>query len=170
MSVAAELELGDTRVEFMADYVLKTLKFKGDKWTKMYSLDENKQMFFDFFEKQELSNFVICSTPSGGLTVQFDWPTSLKSKGCYFIKKGKDPVTKDHPLRNTVLYGDLSYSPMEQLSAFVDEVIKDKEGGSGCIARVSPRTGRRRLWPMGLEKILLDYSFDFGSRSRILVE
>ncbi|XP_064623162.1 dynein beta chain, ciliary-like [Lineus longissimus] len=123
MSVAAELELGDSRVEFMADYVLKTMKYKGDKWTKMYSLEENKLMFFDFFEKQELTNFVILSTPAGGLTVQFDWPTSLKSKGCYFIKKGKEPVTKDQPLRNTVLYGDLSYSPMEQLSAFVDEVL-----------------------------------------------
>ena len=52
MSLAAELELNDKRSEFIADYVLKTLKLKGDKFTKLYNVEENKQKFLDFYEKQ----------------------------------------------------------------------------------------------------------------------
>lgn len=38
------------------------------------------------------------------------------------MKKTKDPVPKDVPVKNAIMYGDISYSPIDQLSAFVDEV------------------------------------------------
>lgn len=123
MSLAAELELGDSRIEFIADYVLKTLKLKSDKWMKLYGVEENKQMILDFFEKPEHLNLVIFSTAGGGLSVALEWPAQLKQKACYFVKKGKENVSKDQPMRSSVLYGDLSYSPIDQLSAFVDEVL-----------------------------------------------
>ncbi len=122
MSLAAELELGDSRVEFICDYVLKTMKVKSDKWTKMYSLEENKQMFFDWFEKVDHLNLLVSANAAGALAVTYEWPTQLKAKACYFVKKGKEAIQKDTPLRTAVLYGDLSYSPIDQLSAFVDEV------------------------------------------------
>ena len=120
--MAADLELGDSRVEFMADYLLKTMKIKADKWTKMYSVDENKQMFMDFYDKPEIPCLLVVANAAGGLTVQLEWPTQLKTKACYFIKKGREAVGKDLALRNALHYGDLSYAPMDQLSAFVDEV------------------------------------------------
>ena len=120
--MASELELGDSRVEFMADYVLKTLKLKPDKFGKMYSLEENKQMFLDFFDKPDVQALLLIGTASGALNVQFEWPQSPKGKACYFVKKSKDPVTKEQGFRNQVLYGDMSQSPLDQLSAFVDEV------------------------------------------------
>lgn len=40
----------------------------------------------------------------------------------YFVKKTKEPVPKDVPVKNAIMYGDISYSPIDQLSAFVDEV------------------------------------------------
>ena len=120
--MASELEIGDSRVEFIADYVLKTLKVKPDKWSKMYGIDENKQMFMDYFEKPENNTIVVIATAAGGLNVQFEWPTNPKAKACYFVKRSKDPVSKDTVLRNALLYGDLSLSPLDQLSAFVDEV------------------------------------------------
>ena len=43
MSVA-ELELDDPRVEFVADYVLKTTKVKTERWLKLYGLEENSQI------------------------------------------------------------------------------------------------------------------------------
>lgn len=119
---AAELELGDARVEFMADYVLKTLRLKGDKWTKMYNLEENKMMFMDFFEKADHMVMIIQAAGGGALSVTYDWPTTLRNKACYFVRKGKDLIAKDANLRNAFYYGDLSYAPLEQLSAFVDEV------------------------------------------------
>lgn len=122
--MASDLDIEDSRVEFIADYVMKTLKLKPDKWTKMYGLDENKQMFMDYFEKSELQTLVLVAPSSGSLVVQFEWPSNPKAKCCYFVKRSKDPITKDTNLRTALLYGDLGYSPLDQLSAFVDEVCR----------------------------------------------
>jgi len=46
-----DLEINDPRVEFLADYVLKTMKLRADRWLKMYSAEENKQLCLDFFDK-----------------------------------------------------------------------------------------------------------------------
>ena len=123
MSLAEELELGDKRTEFIAEYVLKTMKLKPDRFSKMYSLDESKQMFTDFFDKAEETHLLVFQTPGGGLSVGKDWPVAIKTKACYFVKKAREAIPKDGVFRNSVLYGDLSYSPIEQLSAFVEEVI-----------------------------------------------
>ena len=122
MTSVADLELNDKRTEFIAEYVLKTLRVKGDKFTKMYGLEENKQLFMDFFEKPEILQFIVSANPAGGLSVSTQWPDKLKTKACYFVKKAKEAINKDTPMRNSLLYGDLSYSPVDQLSAFVDEV------------------------------------------------
>ncbi|XP_062567134.1 dynein beta chain, ciliary-like [Saccostrea cucullata] len=121
--MASELELNDARVEFIADYVIKTLKIKPDKWTKMYSLEETKQMYMDFFEKQDMPCLIVTATAAGGLNTQFEWPNNPKAKACYFVKKGREAITKDTNFRNAYLYGDMSYQPLDQLSAFVDEVL-----------------------------------------------
>lgn len=120
--MASELGLEDARVEFMADYVLKALRLKGDKFTKMYNVEENKMLFMDYFEKADNPVMIIQAAGGGSLTVTYDWPTNLRNKACYFVRKGKDLITKDADLRNVLYYGDLSYAPLEQLSAFVDEV------------------------------------------------
>ena len=46
-----DLEINDPRVEFLAEYVLKTMKLRADRWLKMYSVEENKQLCLDFFDK-----------------------------------------------------------------------------------------------------------------------
>ena len=115
-------ELDDKRTEFIADFSLKTMKLKGDKFQKMYSLKENKQAFMDFFDKPDVLQLVVCQAPGGGLATTNDWPTTLKTTACYFVHKGREAVAKDARMRNQILYGDLSYSPIDQLSAFVDEV------------------------------------------------
>ena len=121
-SLAADLDLNDQRVEFMCDYVLKTMKIKADKWMKMYNVDENKAVFTTFFEKPEHSQLLVISGSGSSLSVSLEWPGQLKSKACYFVKKNKEPIGKDAKVREVLLYGDLSYSPVDQLSAFVDEV------------------------------------------------
>ncbi|KAK3590847.1 hypothetical protein CHS0354_024585 [Potamilus streckersoni] len=123
--MAAEMELGDTRVEFMADYVLKTMKIKSDRWMKMYNVDETKQLFMDFFDKPEISTFVISASGGAGgpLAATYEWPTNPKAKACYFVKKNKEAINKDTNMRTALMFGDLSYSPLDQLSTFVDEVL-----------------------------------------------
>lgn len=122
MSVAADLGIEDARVAFIADYVLKSLRLKGDKWSKMYSLEENQLVFTQFFEKSDNTVLIVQANSGGAISVSYDWPTNLKNKACYFVRKAKDVITKDVDLRNVLYYGDLSYAPLEQLSAFVDEV------------------------------------------------
>ena len=119
---AAELELNDGRIEFMCDYVMRTMKIKPDRWMKMYNVDENKQMFMDFFEKPDNLQLIIISNIANVLSLSFEWPATQKTKACYFVKKSKDPVQKDANIRSAMMYGDLSYAPVDQLAAFVDEV------------------------------------------------
>jgi hypothetical protein len=56
-----ELEIGDPRVEFLADYVIRTMKLRPDRWQRMYSTDDNKQVCLDFFEKVRKNNSVLFS-------------------------------------------------------------------------------------------------------------
>ncbi len=134
MSLVAELEINDQRVEFMADYVLKNMKLKPEKFSKCYNVDENKNMFIEFFEKHDRTQFVISATPAGVLSISFNWPTSLKAKSVYFVKRSKEAIQKDSNIRTALLYGDLSTLPMDQLSSFVDEVGSPlwSRGVRGC--------------------------------------
>ncbi|XP_033732158.1 dynein beta chain, ciliary-like [Pecten maximus] len=121
--MASDLELGDSRVEFIADYVIKTLKVKPDKFSKMYSQEETKMMFMEYFDKPENISLVVISSGSGSLSIQYEWPSNPKAKACYFVKRGRENVQKDADFRKSFIYGDLSYAPLDQLSAFVDEVL-----------------------------------------------
>ena len=56
------------------------------------------------------------------MIVAFEYPTQIKTKACYFAKKNKDTIGKDTILKEALIYGDLSYSPLDQLSAILDEV------------------------------------------------
>jgi len=78
--MAADLEIGDARVEFIAEYVLRTLRIKGDKWTKMYVIEDNKQLCVDFFDKPDSQVLVVAMNPAGGLAVTSEWPAQFKLK------------------------------------------------------------------------------------------
>jgi dynein heavy chain len=121
--MAEDLEIGDSRVEFMAVYLLKTLKIKGDRWTKMYAIEDNKVIIHEFVEKNEQNLLVFILSSSGALSVQYEYPNIVKGKLCYFAKKNKEAIGKDLNIKEALIYGDLSYSPLEQMSAILDEVI-----------------------------------------------
>lgn len=53
-----DLEINDPRVEFLADYVLKTMKLRADRWLKMYAAEENKQLCLEFFDKVRVFLYV----------------------------------------------------------------------------------------------------------------
>jgi dynein heavy chain len=120
--MAEDLELNDSRVEFMALYLLKTLKLKSDKWTKMYGAEENKLLIQDFLDKSDCNLIVFSINPAGILQPALTFPSSVKAKACYFAKRSKEGIGKDVNIKEALVYGDLSYSPLEQLSALLDEV------------------------------------------------
>ncbi|XP_077979817.1 dynein beta chain, ciliary-like [Glandiceps talaboti] len=112
----------DPRYEIISDYVLKSMKLKPDKWAKCVNIDDNRLLMTDFFEKPENTQLIIISNAAGLLQPQLEWPSNLKQKAVYFVRKARDTVQKDN-IRTVLVYGDLSYSPLEQLSALVDEVL-----------------------------------------------
>lgn len=120
--MADDLELNDPRLFFVADYVLKTLKLKSEKFAKMYGVEENKILLHEFFDKADSQILVVQYTAAGSLQPSIGFPNVLKNKSCYFVKKRRENVPRDAILRDIMMYGDLSTSPVEQLSAMVDEV------------------------------------------------
>ena len=46
----------------------------------------------------------------------------LSESQVYFMKKVREPIPREGNVKNYILYGDVSYSPIDQLSAFIEEV------------------------------------------------
>nr|P39057.1 RecName: Full=Dynein beta chain, ciliary [Heliocidaris crassispina]BAA00827.1 dynein beta-heavy chain [Heliocidaris crassispina] len=113
----------DARLDFISEYILKSYKLKPDKWTKCINVEENKILMLEFLEKADNPQLVFTVNPAGLITPSYEFPSALKNtKAIYFIKKGREPVGKDN-IKTNLVYGDLSYTPLEQLSALVDEVL-----------------------------------------------
>ena len=116
------MEFNDVRFEFISEYTLKSMKLKVDKWAKLQGNDEYRQTILDFFEKPENNILVIYQNNAGQLQPTFDFPSAMKAKAVYFSKKEKGMNVGKDNYKTALTYGDLSYSPLEQLSALVDEV------------------------------------------------
>ena len=116
------MEFNDVRFDFLSEYVLKTMKLKPDKWAKLTGNDEYRQWVIDFFEKPEHNILIIMQNNAGQLQPSFDFPTSTKSKSVYFLKREKGMNVGKDNYKTALTYGDLSYSPLDHLSALVDEV------------------------------------------------
>lgn len=114
-------EVKDARMDFMSDYILKSYKLKPDKWAKCIGNEEHKTVILEFLEKADNPQLVFTAAASG-IVPTFEFPKTLKNaKAVFFIKRKPEAIGKENYRRNLV-YGDLSYSPLEQLSALVDEV------------------------------------------------
>ncbi|CAH8620633.1 unnamed protein product [Schistosoma intercalatum] len=119
----SELALDDKRAEFIAEYILTSHKLKNDKWMKLWNTDDIKQKITNFFEKPDVTQLFILLLPSGFLTAENDFPVGSKSKASFFMKKSKEAIPKDGVITKYIFYGDLSYSPLDHFSVFVDEVL-----------------------------------------------
>ena len=116
------MDFNDPRFEYISEYVLKTFKLKPDKWTKLVGNDEYKQTISDFFDKTDNPQLVIILSNAGQLVPEYSFPPMGKNKTIYFLKREKkDPITKDG-YKGSLLFGDLSSTPLDQLSALVEEV------------------------------------------------
>lgn len=111
----------DRRFEFIEKYVLKTLKLKQDRWQKCISTDDNKQVIQEFLDKPDQMTLVVSLNAAGHLLPTIGFPATVKNKGVYFVKRSKTALTPDS-MKSNLVYGDLSYAPLDQFSALVEEV------------------------------------------------
>lgn len=125
------MEGQDKRLDYIQGYTLKTMKLKADKWVKFVTTEENKLTVNNFFEKPDVTVLVIYLNSAAQLTANLGFPPSVKSKAVYFVKRTNEFTTNDN-IKN-VLVGDISASPVEQLTVFVEEVRANSANWSGNV-------------------------------------
>ncbi|XP_063817028.1 dynein axonemal heavy chain 9 isoform X3 [Pseudophryne corroboree] len=112
----------DKRLQFVEEYVLKTLKLKPDRWQKCISSEENKIILQAFLEKADQLVLIIILNPAGLLVPVLEFPNSFKNKAVYFLKRSNAALSADS-MKNSLIYGDLSYTPIDHFSALVEEIV-----------------------------------------------
>jgi len=65
---------------------------------------------------------IFAATSAGVLSVASAWPTQHKAKTVYFARKNRDVITRDAQVKHVLVYGDLSYSLVDHLAAYVEQV------------------------------------------------
>lgn len=109
----------DPRALWMEEYVLKTTKSKADKWKKLASDEERRTKVIEFWEKKEVKQLIFVWDQKSQLDPVYEFPTSLKMKGVYFIKPTADMViTKDNI--KTLIKGDVAPSRVDALANLMD--------------------------------------------------
>ncbi|CAB1443161.1 unnamed protein product, partial [Pleuronectes platessa] len=110
----------DRRLLFIADFVLKSLKVKQDKWQKCVSGEENRQVLRDFLESAEQRSLVVGLTGGGTLQAAAGFSAAPpRTKAVYFVKRGNSALTAE-TMRDKLTCGDMSPDPLEHFSAVVE--------------------------------------------------
>lgn len=112
----------DKRLQFIEEYVLKTLKLKAERWQKCLSTEENRAILQEFLEKADRMVLVVALNLAGLLLPLLEFPNSIKNKAVFFLKKANASLSPDS-MKSGLIYGDLSYAPLDHFSALVEEVI-----------------------------------------------
>ena len=64
-SGSASTEDVDPRLDFISDYISKSLRVKLEKWQKMMSASDTRQVVMDFIDKEDRELLVITQTSAG---------------------------------------------------------------------------------------------------------
>uniref|UniRef100_A0A7N6A444 Dynein heavy chain 9, axonemal n=1 Tax=Anabas testudineus TaxID=64144 RepID=A0A7N6A444_ANATE len=113
----------DKRLDVIADYVLRTLKLKQDRWQKCVSSEDNRQVLQEFVDKAESRTLVVAVTAAGLLQPAASFTgSSSRNKAVYFMKRSQTALSPES-MRDNLVCGDLSYAPLDQFSALVEEVV-----------------------------------------------
>ncbi|CAF1677145.1 unnamed protein product, partial [Adineta ricciae] len=124
--MADELDIADVRVFFLADYLIKSLRLRSDKWTKMVQIEDQNRTILDFCDKAQPTLLVFHVNPAGNLVVGTAFPASLKTKACFFAKKLPEPLQREskEKVTSALNFGDLSNAALEQLQIYVNDVVR----------------------------------------------
>ena len=112
------------RLEFIQDYTLKSLRLKQDKWNKLVISDEQRGFLHSFVDQGFPQELVISQNIGGQLQVHTDWPSPLKNKGVFFVKREKEPLPENvDELLDHMVCGDIHPNALDQFCALVEEVV-----------------------------------------------
>ncbi|XP_061912443.1 dynein heavy chain 9, axonemal isoform X3 [Entelurus aequoreus] len=112
----------DRRLDFIEDYVLRTLQVKHDRWQKCVSCEENLRVLQDFLDATGQGSLVVSVTAAGLLQPAAGFTFQSGIKAVYFLKTRNTQLSPDR-MNDFLVCGDLSYAPLDHLSVLVDEVV-----------------------------------------------
>lgn len=100
----------DTRFEFMGSFVQKTLKLKPEKWLRLTTVEEHKNVLKEFLDRTHPVVLIIILTQSAQIVPSTSFPlTQLKSKGIFNDRatinefKAKNVSLFNHYLRRDLI-------------------------------------------------------------------
>ncbi|XP_022817840.1 dynein beta chain, ciliary-like [Spodoptera litura] len=111
----------DRRLEFLSEYLLKTLKQKIEKWNKFITGDD-KHILFRFFDTPKYEVLVFRLNTAGLLTCTLSFPPLSRSKMVYFLRNVDEKITQAN-FRQALTIGEMSGNVLNDLTVLADEVI-----------------------------------------------
>ncbi|XP_076235061.1 dynein beta chain, ciliary [Calliopsis andreniformis] len=109
----------DERFEYIYNYLTYTRKVKPDKWNKMLSNADFKEIFTKFFTTNSEMILVLQLTTAGVLIPYLEI-TQLKRKLTYFLKRQPQQVTVSN-YKDLLIPGDMAPNPVEELAILVED-------------------------------------------------
>ncbi|XP_076381798.1 dynein axonemal heavy chain 17-like [Megalopta genalis] len=110
----------DERFDYIYNYLTLSRKLKADKWLKMLSNIDFKDLISKFFGTPTEMILVLQVTPAGLLTPYLEI-TQSKRKLTYFLKRKPQLVTEDN-YKDLLIPGDMAPNPIEELAVLVEDV------------------------------------------------
>ena len=132
----ADGESNDPRFLFLASFVQKSLRLKSDRWAKMIAAEEPRKTIQQFLDNAhppliiftQNGPSVLCVTVAPlntnnhpAFPTASAAPSASRLKSVYCVKKRPEPVDRNNP-RASLLFGDISPQPLEQVLTFLDDV------------------------------------------------
>ncbi|XP_018428848.1 PREDICTED: dynein beta chain, ciliary-like [Nanorana parkeri] len=148
----------DKRLQFIEEYVLRALRLKPDRWQKCVSAEENVAALRQFLDKAECPALVVSLNAAGLLVPALAFPAAIKNKAVYFVKKSPGALSAEL-IRSSLTFGNLSYSPLDQLSALVEEVV----------APILANPENQKTWPHVLSQDVLRHVSALKSSLSVMV-
>ncbi|XP_015433748.1 PREDICTED: dynein beta chain, ciliary-like [Dufourea novaeangliae] len=109
----------DERFEYIYNYLTYTRKLKVDRWTKMLSNADFKDLIAKFFGTPSEMILVLQVTPAG-LLVPYLEITQCKGKLTYFLKRTPQLITEAN-YKDLLIPGDMAPNPIEELAVLVED-------------------------------------------------
>ncbi|XP_030371689.1 dynein beta chain, ciliary [Scaptodrosophila lebanonensis] len=133
-------EVVDNRPEFFWNYISKTMRLKQEKWTKMITTNEFKDIVMEFLKDPEKPRIIFTMNTGGLLYPMYNFPAKPRAKVVYFIRNKTPSELTEENMMKSLMYGDLLPNPLANLSVLCDDVffpllnnVKNQKGWTSVI-------------------------------------
>ncbi len=113
-----ENDIADIRFAFIEKYLVSSINLKNDNWVKFLGAESGQKALLQFFDGPRLQILFFSLSTAGALNAQSTFPSSSKSKCCFFVKTSDDPVPREGKLSDYATFGDIPVEMMASFSTF----------------------------------------------------